>query len=493
MHQKNVDRSLPRARLIIFGCAWLVVGAGCGGGGESTGPVVGTPPAAAAICPGFDPGTAAKLVYVSPQGGPFFCTDPTFACNIEAATERYKNERVTYLLRHGLYSPTETLTIQGGSQVYGSCRFSGEPDLKYRTVIQQAGAAPGVPTIRIEGNLSSTLVSGVVVLGQDQPSGGFASIAMTVANASVALSRTVLVAGQGGAGAARPTVLSATAAPSAQDHCYTPGGAANDSLWGQVDPGTFYWAPGIGGAGAGGVYDTGPGGVGGQQGGASIALLLVNSSATGVANEYNHFAAGLGGVGGAGQAGPSFGLGGGANSGGAGGNGGPSIGIASIGTSTSPDSDTFFYGGTPGAGGEPGAAGVDQGQCSGDPGARGLPGGAAAAYRFQIPNTLASGHSLAEFQSLYSPNLQYQLVLQEDSNLCLVSAGRALWCSQTNGDGVYQAIMQSDGNMCVYGTQGDFSFFCSGSAGHPGAYLTVTNSGHAQVVDVSGAVLWSVP
>ncbi len=120
MHQEKVNRSLTRARVITCWCAWLMIGAGCGGGnggGESPGPVVGEPQAAAAICPGFEPATGAELVYVSPQGGNNSCTDPAGACDIEVATERYKNERVTYLLRHGLYSPAGTLTIQGGSQV----------------------------------------------------------------------------------------------------------------------------------------------------------------------------------------------------------------------------------------------------------------------------------------------------------------------------------------------------------------------------------------
>jgi len=106
---------------------------------------------------------------------------------------------------------------------------------------------------------------------------------------------------------------------------------------------------------------------------------------------------------------------------------------------------------------------------------------------------LTTGESLAAGQSLYSPNLQFKLVMQGDSNLCLYSAGNRLWCSQTQGQGIYQAIMQSDGNMCMYETQGDVLPICSGSAGHPGARLTVQDSGHAQVVDVSGAVVWSVP
>jgi hypothetical protein len=277
------------------------------------------------------------------------------------------------------------------------------------------------------------------------------------------------------------------------DRCYTPGGAASDSLWGQVDLGSFNWVPGIGGAGAGGAYDTGPGGVGGQQGGASIGLLLVNSTTVNtVADEFNRIVAGSGGAGGAGQAGPSFGLGGGANSGGAGGNGGPSIGVASINSAGVPSDGFYSYANAPGGSGTGGAAGVEP-VCQGDPGSPGVKGGSAAEYQFPIPTTLTPGESLAGGQSLYSPNLQYQLILGGDSNLCLASAGKTLWCTQTQGQGIYQAIMQSDGNFCMYETAGQFLPICSGSAGHPDAHLTVQDSGHAQVVDTNGAVLWSVP
>jgi hypothetical protein len=393
------------------------------------------------------------------------------------------------VLQHGLYQTTETINLKNGISLYGSCLFDGEPDRKYRTVIQ-ANPAPGTPAIIADA--VNVTVSGVIVIGKDETANGTASIAMSTGNASVTLGRTVLVAGKGGPGAIRPPPPSPAAVRSSNDVCYTPGGAASDSLWGQVDLGSFNWVPGIGGAGAGG-QETGPGGVGGQQGGASIGLLLVNSAAATVPDQFNRIIAGVGGVGGAGQAGPSFGLGGGANSGGAGGNGGPSIGIASIRSGGVPSTAFYSYVNAPGGPGAGGAAGVDPGQCQGDPGSPGVPGGSAAVYQYPIPTTLTPGESLAGGQSLYSPSLQFQLILQGDSNLCLYSAGNALWCSQTHGQGIYQAIMQSDGNFCMYETQGQFLPICSGTAGHPGARLTVLDSGHAQVIDTSGAVLWSKP
>ncbi len=490
----NMFRQPAWCSTLVVAFTWPALIAGCGGGSRSAqpGPLGGA--STAASCPGVD---AAELsaVYVSTQGNDAgFCGIPGLGTPCKTiARARSLAESFGYraiVLRHGLYQTTETIALNnkvGG--LYGSCLFDGEPDRKYRTVIQ-ANPAPGTPAITVDG--VNATVTGLVVIGTDETASG-ASIAMTAGNASVTLGRTVLVAGTGGPGAARPPVPSTASVRVGGDVCYTPGGAAGDSLWGQVDLGTFVWVAGIGGAGAGGAYETGPGGVGGQQGGASIGLLLVNSTAATVPDQFNRIIAGAGGAGGAGQAGPSFGLGGGANSGGAGGNGGPSIGIAMIHSPSLPSTGFYSYANAPGAPGTGGAAGVDAGQCQGDPGSPGVPGGSAAVYQYPIPTTLAPGESLAGGQSLYSPGIQFQLILQGDSNLCLRSAGNTLWCSQTPGQGIYQAIMQSDGNFCMYETQGQFLPICSGTAGHPGARLTVQDSGHAQVVDANGAVLWSVP
>lgn len=467
--------------------------AACGGGDSDTpgaGRRLGAAPAA--VCPGVD---AARLsaLYVSAQGsddgfcGAYGVGGPckTIARALSVAhTLSYR----ALVLQHGLYQTTETIDLKDGVSLYGSCRFGGEPDKKYRTVIQ-AHPAPGSPAI--SAHAANVTVSGVVVIGQDQTASG-ASVAMTVANANVTLRRTVLVAGKGGVGGSVPPELSAAVSGS-NDVCYTPGGAASDSLWGQVDLRTATWASGIGGAGAGGGV-TGPGGVGGGQGGASIGLLLVNgATVTPVADEFNRIVAGVGGVGGAGQAGPSFGLGGGANSGGAGGNGGPSIGVASINAPSTANDGSYIYANAAGGFGAGGAAGSEP-ECTAAPGAHGVPGGSATVYQFPIPTTLNPGESLAGGQSLYSPNLQFQLTMQLDSNLVLYNATRGvLYASNTKDQGIYQAIMQGDGNFCMYEHAGKFLPVCSGTAGRPGAHLTVQDSGHAQVIDASGAVAWSVP
>ena len=347
---------------------------------------------------------------------------------------------------------------------------------------------PGAPAV--SGNGITATVSGIVVIGKDASG---ANVAMALQDSNVTLSRTVLVAGKGPSGPPAPP-LSAIAPRALSDRCYRPGGAPSNLLWGMVDPRTSSWIASIGGPGAGGD-DTGPGGVGGRQGGPSIALLLVNSTATASAPEYSRFVADSGGIGGPGQAGPSFGAGGGANSGGAGGNGGPSIGVALVGSSTWASDASFAYASAPGASGAGGAAGADEDKCSGDPGAPGAPGGSASIYTYVTPSTLAAGQSLPPGLPLYSPNLQFQLMLQGDSNLCLSSAGRALWCSQTAGQAIFQANMQTDGNFCMYPTQVGINAqpFCSGTAGRPGAALAVQDDGHVQVIDAAGAVRWSVP
>lgn len=463
--------------------------AACGGG---TAPRLGEQQAAA-VCPGVDVGSLNAL-YVSPQGSDSTLCDADAPCKTivyaQALASAFGGRAL--VLQHGLYQTTETIDLKGGTSLYGSCRFNGEPDNKYRSVIQ-ASPAPGTPALRANG--VNVTVSGVVVIGSDQPAG--ANIAMTVAQANVTLRGTTLLAGNGGPGAQPPPLMQQrpAAARVGADRCYPPGGAPNTSPWGQIDLVGFNWAAGNGGSGSNaGIYDTGPGGVGGQQGGASIGLLLLNSAVVGiVADEFNRVIAGSGGTGGAGQAGPSFGLGGGANSGGAGGNGGPSIGVAYSNAAGPPASGLYAYAGMAGGPGAGGAAGVDSGQCSGDPGAPGAPGGSAPVQPFAVPSVLMPGEWLAPGQSLYSPNLQVRLIMQGDSNLCLYSAGNPLWCSQTQGQGIYQAIMQSDGNMCMYETQGQFLPVCSGSAGYTGARLTVQDSGHAQILSTSGAAVWSRP
>jgi len=485
----NRDLASPAIQRAAAALAWLTLASGCGGGGEPTKPAPDVGAATPVSCLGVDV-THLNPILVSPQGIPSGlcglggtqpCSDIAWALQLAGEINVQ-----AVAVQHGLYETTRTIPLNNRVVVHGSCLFGDERDQKYRTVIH-ANPPPGTPAV--SGNGITATVSGIVVIGKDASG---ASVAMALQDSNVTLNRTLLVAGKGADGPPAPP-LSAIAPRALSDHCYRPGGAPSNALWGIVDPRTASWIPSIGGPGAGGG-DTGPGGVGGRQGGPSIGLLLVNSTATASAPEYSRFVADSGGIGGPGQAGPSYGAGGGANSGGAGGNGGPSIGVALVGSSTWASDASFAYASAPGASGAGGAAGFDEDKCSGDPGAPGAPGGSAPAYTYVTQSTLATGQSLPPGLPLFSPDLQVQLLLQGDSNLCLSAAGRVLWCSQTAGQAIFQATMQTDGNFCMYPTQGtNAQPFCSGTASSPGAALAVQNDGHVQVIDAAGAVRWSVP
>jgi len=104
--------------------------------------------------------------------------------------------------------------------------------------------------------------------------------------------------------------------------------------------------------------------------------------------------------------------------------------------------------------------------------------------------TLASNRALFADQMLASCNGAYVLNMQDDGNLVLYNAGKAVWASETGGSGADKAAMQSDGNFVLYTSAGSVAWF-SGTAGNPGAYLSVQNDGDLAVVSTSGGILWS--
>lgn len=467
----------------------LLLAAGCGGGNSGNGPSpdLGAPPLQV-TCLGVDL-TASQPVLVSPQGEPGSCgIEGSKPCkDIGMALEVASLFGRSVAIQHGFYQTTTTIPLDNRVDIHGSCLFGGEPDQAYRTVIE-ASPPPGMPAVT--GSKVSMTMSGLVIIGKD---GSGANIAMSLTDSNVSLNSDVIVAAKGPSAA--PALAQANAAPRVSDNhdvCYRPGGPASASLFGWVDLGHSAWIPGIGGQGTGGD-DTGPGGLGARQGGASIAMFLVNSTATTSTTAYTRLSADSGGAGGTGQTGPSYGLGGGANSGGAGGNGGPSIGVALAGTSSWTSEPTFVYASAGGPGGTGGTAGVDPGICSADPGSPGALGGSAPVYTF-VAQGLGPGESLPPGLPLYSPNYQVQLTLQTDSTLCLTSAGQQLWCTDTYGRGIPVANMQTDGNFCMYPTALPNPLpVCSGTAGNPGARLAVQNDGHVQVIDTAGTVKWSMP
>ena len=80
----------------------------------------------------------------------------------------------------------------------------------------------------------------------------------------------------------------------------------------------------------------------------------------------------------------------------------------------------------------------------------------------QARDSMTGGESLARGESLYSPNGNYKLILQDDGNLVLYKVmyrkkrirPNALWNSGTVGRAVKQAVMQKDGNFVLYDYEG---------------------------------------
>jgi hypothetical protein len=283
---------------------------------------------------------------------------------------------------------------------------------------------------------------------------------------------------------------------------------------------------GLAGGGGGGGGCGGALGTGGQQGGASIPLVLVNSNlvwngainslvpgpggkggdagsaapggqggaagagvTTGQTLFVAHWCGGVGGSGGNGGYG-------GAGSAGAGGDGGPSIGFALVGTSSQPTTDIGIYPplpGPPGRGGTGGAAAPLQGACKGPDGQSAVGGLGATTYAFDgkpVNNFLAPGDHMFQGDSRTSLDGTVQFVLQNDANLCLYKSGAYRWCSKDENFGMaLEATMQTDGNFCVDNGPGPT---CSNTYGHPGVYLVVQNDGYVVLYD-GVTPIWQVP
>ncbi|MEO9148909.1 MAG: hypothetical protein ABI212_05975 [Burkholderiaceae bacterium] len=104
------------------------------------------------------------------------------------------------LVRHGLYPTTSTIALRDAVHVVGACRFDGEADRHYRTVIN-AAPQPGTPAVSADGVNSPTVFDSIVVMGKNETVKGVASIAMVVSNSTgLTLMHSVFVAGRGGDG-----------------------------------------------------------------------------------------------------------------------------------------------------------------------------------------------------------------------------------------------------------------------------------------------------
>jgi hypothetical protein len=137
---------------------------------------------------------------------------------------------------------------------------------------------------------------------------------------------------------------------------------------------------------------------------------------------------------------------------------------------------------------------VQPNPCTGADGDHGAWGGSALVVDFDHPppsSSLRTDEQLTPGQQLVSPNGQNILALQTDSNFCMYVNGRFAWCANTYLGNARNAIMQSDGNLCVYPVSGS-ALWCSGTAGHPGSYVTVQDNGQAVIYD-GLTPIWTIP
>lgn len=104
------------------------------------------------------------------------------------------------------------------------------------------------------------------------------------------------------------------------------------------------------------------------------------------------------------------------------------------------------------------------------------------------PGQLLAGGEIGVGGERFSPNAQYRLVNQGDGNLVLYrnSDGAPLWWSGTGATGPLQ--MQYDGNLVLRRLWG--SPWHAGTHGHPGAVLSVLNSGNVEIRSAWGSLLW---
>lgn len=208
---KALCRPLMGARSLLSLSAFAFFLSGCGGGGESP-PLEEQSPAA--ICSGANSSGARQAVYVAAQGadGSGCGTTTAIACKtLQQGIDNCSAPGCAVFVRHGLYPTSATIRLREGVSVYGGCRFDGEPDRRYRTVVDAKPAA-GTPAVSADSVNSPTAFDRIVVMGKDETANGTASIAMAVSNSKgLSLTRSVLVAGSGGDGGPVSPATAATA------------------------------------------------------------------------------------------------------------------------------------------------------------------------------------------------------------------------------------------------------------------------------------------
>lgn len=101
--------------------------------------------------------------------------------------------------------------------------------------------------------------------------------------------------------------------------------------------------------------------------------------------------------------------------------------------------------------------------------------------------------TLSPGEAIYSLNLRYELVLEDDGNLALrrVDSGARmlLWQTGTWGRADPRLVMQRDGNLVLY--SGTEPLFATGTGGNPGAYSHLQDDGNFVIRRPDGFVVWS--
>ncbi|HTX63310.1 MAG TPA: hypothetical protein VMD28_06700, partial [Acidimicrobiales bacterium] len=91
-------------------------------------------------------------------------------------------------------------------------------------------------------------------------------------------------------------------------------------------------------------------------------------------------------------------------------------------------------------------------------------------------------------QSITSPTGGFRLVMQGDGNLVEYQrTGAAVWAAGTDPTGS-DVVMQGDGNLVVYSAT-NAPLWASNTSGHPGAFLTLADSGQLEIVEKTGEPL----
>ena len=107
------------------------------------------------------------------------------------------------------------------------------------------------------------------------------------------------------------------------------------------------------------------------------------------------------------------------------------------------------------------------------------------------PAELVPDSVLTAGQTLRSPTSAYRLTMQGDGNLVEYDAANTVvWTTGTSSGS--RVVMQGDGNLVLYdGT--NHALWASNTSGHPGAYLSLLDTGQLLVDGPGGSPLWAGP